>query len=87
MGGAALLDQIIQTGEYAFEAAEKSATADVKGAIEEGRAESGKTHLEAVKEFGWTCGEEVKLCKINIFALYGLFVGFLSIPCDVPFSD
>ena len=57
MGGAALLNQIIQTGENGFEAAEKSATPEVKEAIEKGRADSGKTHKEAVKEFGMACGE------------------------------
>ena len=64
MGGAALLNQIIQTGENGFEAAEKSATPEVKEAIEKGRTDSEKTHEEAVKEFGLPCGEEVNLCNI-----------------------
>ena len=52
-----MLDSIIQTGEYNFDAAKAAATDEVAAALKEGLDAKGKPHQVAAKEFGLACGQ------------------------------
>ena len=66
VGGARILEHVIHTGSDGLDAAIQQlrdpkrafplpTDEDVAGAIEKGKAAKGKTHPEAVKEFGLPC--------------------------------
>ena len=66
VGGARILDHVIQTDSNGLDAAVQQlrdpkrtyplhTDEEVAAAIEKGKAASGKTHPEAVKEFGLPC--------------------------------
>ena len=77
LGGARILNHVIETGEDGLDAAVKQlrepnrqhkfeTDETVAASIEKGKAASGKAHSVAVKEFGLACG------KCNHFLLQKL---------------
>ena len=72
LGGARILNHVIETGEDGLDAAVKQlrdpnrqhkfdTDETVAASIEKGKAASGKTHSVAVKGFGLACGKHDKL--------------------------
>ena len=68
LGGARILNHVIETGEDGLDAAVKQlrepnrqhkfvTDETVAASIEKGKAASGKSHSVAVKEFGLACGK------------------------------